>query len=168
MGFKVMNLAVHEFNEIFLVNRDDRLNLVSKPFNKDPVKAFYAKTGNINTGTRNIKEPVSLKPYSKNKSQKKGADLVEKLEKIVEDLRVLMPGNKEISKNTEQLRQDWEVKINELENFLNERCGDMPYKNVAPYFKTLNDLRSLLKDGLSLNEENEMNEKLDRLQDLMK
>jgi hypothetical protein len=142
--------------------------LVSKPFNKDPVKAFYAKTGNIITGTRNIKEPVSLKPYSKNKSQKKGADLVEKLEKIVEDLRVLMPGNKEISKNTEQLRQDWEVKINELENFLNERCGDMPYKNVAPYFKTLNDLRSLLKDGLSVNEENEMKEKLDRLQDLMK
>jgi proteasome lid subunit RPN8/RPN11 len=163
LGFKVRNNNAYEFKNIYLFKIDDDSQFSSRPFGKDPIKVFYAKDNSSITLNKKVKDPVSLKSGGKRIKQVKDTEVLAMIKKAMDDLKLLLADSQDKNDKLIQHRQNWEITIKQIEALLEEQYGGKPYRDVAPYFNMLNELRDLLNEKYSSANRARLQDKLNEL-----
>ena len=163
LGFKVRSGNANEFKEIFLVNLEGEATRISRPFGKDPAKVFYARHNTTNAYETRKNYSGGLRPKGRLINQGIDTGMIIRIEKLVDDLKLLISSHHDKNDKLEQYHQNWEIKIKEFEELLNDHFGEMPYKDVVPYFNKLNEMRLLLNQGFSPTGQASLNAKLNEL-----
>lgn len=163
LGFKVRKRKANEFLDIFLFKLDDVELAINRPFGKDPAKVFYANASFLTTLNKKMNNPVSLKIQSRTKNQDMGIEILALITKAADDLKSLLSDPLKTSDKSKIHQQDWEIKIREIESLLNEQYGGKPYRDVAPYFNVLNELKDLLSEESSSTNQTRFRDKLNEL-----
>lgn len=146
LGFKVMNNDAIEFKDIYLISLDNEASCISTPFGKKPAKSFFVKPRNPLADSKKVNMLISLKSIGKGKNYTLDPNVLSGIENLIDELKILL-SNPQISSNmvTHSCKK-WDAQINQIETILNEYYGTKPYKDVAPYFKKLNELRQLINE----------------------
>ena len=142
LGFKVRNSNAYEFKDIYLIKLMDGMPQVTRPFGKKPVKIFFAKKRESITLKKKLNETVSLKGKCGKINEE--ADILSLLLNAIDDLKVILLSNHETKDKMNQFRLNWEASIKGIEELVNKQYGEKPYKDVAPVFNLLNEMRNLL------------------------
>ncbi len=163
LGFKVRYNKAFEFKDIYLVKLDDDASLISRPFGKNPAKIFYANNRSYFTLNKKVNDPVSLKSIGKEIKRGDSEDVLDRISKAVDEIKFILSNSGDKNDQMCPSRQNWEANIKEIESLLNERYGEKPYKDVAPWFKIISEMRYFLNDGYSPASQPKHQDKLNEL-----